>query len=291
MLITIVAGTYFYITCCSECGTTKITEPSTEKISIDQPKATAYPFSIEGGGFEYTANDNYNFRISSPDILIPLTEELTKSVAEVRSFLETDKDNVINVTGFYTSDETNTSAFPNLGLARANAIKNDLASKGISTFQINTMGKRMDGMIPKDGVYWGAAAFGIEEKSDKAEGELNVLYEKIKADPLILYFNTAQASIQLDQTQRQKIADISRYLDKVEGAVANVVGHTDDTGKPNTNMKLGLERANFAKEYLLKNGISDSKIIVTSKGQTEPIENNGTEEGRERNRRTVITLN
>ncbi|WP_339836171.1 OmpA family protein [uncultured Maribacter sp.] len=291
MLITIVAGTYFYITCCSECGAAATTEPTTKQVIIKEPAATAYPFTIDGNGFSYNTNDNYNFNVSSHNILMPLSEELTKGVSGLQGHLETNESNVINITGYYTSDEDNNTAFPNLGLARANTIKNDLASKGISTAQINTSGKLVEEMIAKDGTYWGAASFGIEEKSETADDELKVLYEKINADPLILHFNTAEASISLDAAQRQKVADISRYLDKVNGAKANVVGHTDGTGKASTNMRLGQDRANFAKDYLMKNGIAADKIVATSKGQTEPIASNTTEEGKNKNRRTVITLN
>ena len=56
-------------------------------------------------------------------------------------------------------------------------------------------------------------------------------------------------------------------------------------------MRLGKERAEFAKSYLMKNGIAADKIIVSSKGQSQPIATNATEEGRVKNRRTVITLN
>jgi len=290
MLITIVAGTYFYLTCCSDCATTT-KEPPTEQVIIEEPEATSYPFLIDGDGFTYITNDNYNFNVSSDNILMPLSTELTKGITGVQNHLDLNENNVINVVGYYTGKEDNNTAFPNLGLARANTIKNDLASKGISTVQINTMGKLMDEMIPKDGTYWGAASFGIDEKSDTAESELKELYENINANPLILYFNTAEAAINLDSAQRQKVADISKYLDKVEGSTAKVVGHTDATGKASTNMKLGLDRANFAKSYLLKNGISEEKIITSSKGQTEPIESNTTDEGRDKNRRTVITLN
>jgi outer membrane protein OmpA-like peptidoglycan-associated protein len=291
MLITIVAGTFFYITCCSECGAIATSEPAIEQIIIKEPEATAYHFVIEENGFSYSTNDNYNFKVSSHNILMPLSEELTKGVTGLQNHLESNESNVVNITGFYTSDEENNTAFPNLGLARANNIKNDLAAKGISTAQINTMGKLMDDMIAKDGAYWGAASFGIDEESQTANDDLKALYERINTDPLILYFNTAEASISLNVAQRQKVANISRYLDKVNGAKANVVGHTDGTGKASTNIRLGQERANFAKEYLIKNGIASDKIIATSKGQTEPIAGNTIEEGKDKNRRTVITLN
>ena len=222
---------------------------------------------------------------------MPLSAELTQGVSGLQSHLESNESNVINVTGYYTSEEENNTAFPNLGLARANSIKNDLASKGFSTAQINTHGKLMDEMIPKDGTYWGAASFGLEEKSATADDDLKALYDKIKADPLILHFDTAEASIHLDAEQRQKVADISRYLDKVSDATSSVVGHTDATGKASTNMRLGQDRAEFAKNYLIQNGIAADKIVASSKGQTQPIADNATEEGRVKNRRTVITLN
>jgi outer membrane protein OmpA-like peptidoglycan-associated protein len=291
MLITIVAGTFFYITCCSECSVKATSEPAIEQVIIKEPETTAYPFVIEENGFSYSTNDNYNFKVSSHNIIMPLSEELTKGVTGLQNHLQTNESNVVNITGYYTSDEENNTAFPNLGLARANNIKNDLASKGISTAQINTMGKLIDDMIAKNGTYWGAASFSIDEESQTANDDLKALYERINADPLILYFNTAEASISLNVVQRQKVADISRYLDKVNGAKANVVGHTDGTGKASTNIRLGQERANFAKEYLIKNGIASDIIIATSKVQTEPIESNTIEEGKDKNRRTVITLN
>ena len=273
MLITIVAGTYFYITCCSECSNETSDPPAEEKVIIEELKATAYPFSIKGDSYSFTTNDNYNFNLSSSNILQPLSTEVTNGISGLQAYLGNNKDQILYITGFYTSEEENNSAFPNLGLARANAIKNDLASKGISTTQINTIGQLMNEMIAKDGTYWGPASFSLEKKSETAENELKELYEKINAD------------------QRQKVADISKYLDKVEGSKANVVGHTDATGKASTNMRLGLDRANFAKDYLMKNGITEDKIVTSSKGQTQPIESNDTEEGRNRNRRTVITLN
>ncbi|TDT42023.1 outer membrane protein OmpA-like peptidoglycan-associated protein [Maribacter spongiicola] len=292
MLITIVVGTFIFYNWCSECATPVTpTEPATEKVIVIEPSATSYPFAVDGNGFAYNTNDNYNFNISSHDILMPLSAELTKGVSGLQSHLESNGSNVINVTGYYTSEEENNTAFPNLGLARANSIKNDLASKGFSTAQINTQGKLMDEMTPKDGTYWGAASFGLEEISATEGDDLKALYDKIKADPLVLYFDSAEASIHLDAEQKQKIADISRYLDKVSDATSSVVGHTDATGQASTNMRLGQDRAEFAKNYLMQNGIAADKIIATSKGQTQPIATNATEEGRVKNRRTVITLN
>ncbi|WP_299434261.1 OmpA family protein [uncultured Maribacter sp.] len=291
IIITILAGIYFYITCCSECGTAVKEEPAKQAIVPAEPTATSYPFAFSDGDYAFNENDNYNFNLSGSEILMPLSTKVEAGIASLKSFLGENASKVINITGYYKSDETNDSAFPNLGLARANAVKNHLVANGISSTQINTFGSLKDEMVDKDNVYLGPVAYGLDSKSENADDELKALYEKIKANPLVLHFNTAQASINLNAEQRQKVADISRYLDKVDGASANVVGHTDNTGNRNTNIGLGQERADFGKAYLIKNGISGDKINTSSKGPDSPVATNATQEGRAENRRTVITLN
>lgn len=290
MLITILAGTYFYISYCSECATTAVEEPPQESVVIEQPASTSYPFAIRDGDFSYEVNDNYNFNVSSSTILMPISDGIATGINRLQTYLAEQDGKVINVTGFYKSDESNSSAFPNLGLARAVAVKNNMVSQGVSSAKINTISKLMDEMVPKDNILYGPVSMDINEQSETAEEELSALLEKIQENPLVLYFNTAEASINLDQEQRQKVADISRYIDKVKNSTVSIVGHTDNTGQVNTNMKLGLDRANFAKEYLIENGIPAEKINTSSKGQSDPIAENTTEEGKSKNRRTVVTL-
>ena len=292
MLITILAGMYFYITCCSSCGTSIEEAPIKETVIAPvTPEATSYPFAFSDGEYAYNENDNYNFNVSNSSILMPLSQKVTDGVGSLKTFLAENAGKVINLTGYYRGDETNNSAFSNLGLARANAAKNHMVENGISSTQINTMGKLMDDMVSKDDMFLGPIAYGLGDKSADAEDEMKALYDKITADPLVLYFETNQASINLSAEQRQKISDISRYLDKVEGSSCNVVGHTDNVGRRAGNIKLGQGRADFGKSYLSKNGISAAKINTSSKGPDVPAESNSTEEGRSKNRRTVVTLN
>lgn len=292
-LITILAGTYFYVSYCSSCGglAKDGAEPLAAPISAETPKPTSFPFAFGNGAFTYETNDNYNFNLSSYSILMPLSDKVLTGLEGLKAFLENNANQVATITGYYTQEESNHSAYPNLGLARANAVKNHMVSQGIPSASLNTQGMLMDSMVADNGIFLGPVAYGMGEASMDAEAELKALYDKIKADPLVLYFSTAEASISLTAEQRQKVADISRYLDKVADATVNVTGHTDNTGLAATNMKLGLDRANFAKSYLMQNGIDQAKVITSSKGPSEPLESNATEDGRAKNRRTVITLN
>ncbi len=291
ILITILAGTYFYITCCSSCGATVKEEPVKEAVVPVTPEATSYPFAFSDGEYAYNENDNYNFNVSSSSILMPLSQKVTDGITSLKVFLAENAGKAINITGYYKNDETNDSAFPNLGLARANAVKNHLVENGISSTQINTFGKLMGEMVVKDNVYLGPVEYNLAGEAADAKDELKALYDKITANPLVLYFETNQASINLSAEQRQKVADISRYLDKVEGATCSVIGHTDNVGRRGPNIRLGQGRADFGKAYLVKNGIAAAKIAATSKGPDVPTESNATEAGRSKNRRTVVTLN
>ncbi|ASV30364.1 OmpA family protein [Maribacter cobaltidurans] len=291
MLITIIAGTYFFINYCSECGSSALEEPSQEPMVGEEIKSTSYPFAFSDGDFSYEVKDNYNFNVSSSSILMPLATGIGTGISQLKAYFLENGNKVINVIGYYASNEENNTAYPNLGLARANAVKNNLVEQGIPSAQINTSSTLMDEMVPKDGIYYGPMAYNVDIRSENADEELSALFDKINADPLVLYFNTAEASINLDMEQRQKVADISRYLDKVAEATVSITGHTDNTGMAETNMKLGMDRANFAKDYFIRNGISTDRITTSSKGQEEPIVDNATEEGKGKNRRTVVTLN
>jgi len=90
---------------------------------------------------------------------------------------------------------------------------------------------------------------------------------------------------------RRKVADIVRYCDNVENSKIDAVGYTDNVGSNDKNLVLGQERADFAKAYLVSNGIPAERIISTSKGATSPIGDETTAEGKAKNRRTVVTIN
>ena len=69
-----------------------------------------------------------------------------------------------------------------------------------------------------------------------------------------------------------------------------VSGHTDNVGKAQNNLVLSKNRANALKTYLISKGIEAERIHTEWFGQTKPIANNGTEAGRQKNRRVEMTI-
>jgi len=113
---------------------------------------------------------------------------------------------------------------------------------------------------------------------------------KLNADPLIFYFNPGSNTVDADNGQRAKIEKLAGYLKNAGNAGIEITGHTDNTGPYGVNMKLGLERAMSAKDYLVRSGIQESVITTTSLGPDNPVAGNDSPEGRAKNRRAVIMI-
>lgn len=275
------------------------TVPNDQNAVAAQEAATSMGFNLRGtdGNFVFTSNDNFNFNSSDFSIITPVSGQVNEGIGKLKAYFEANgnADKLIDITGYYDSEETNTSAFQNLGLARSTAIKNYFVDQGISSNRINTYGALRDSLVPDGTIYRGPASYTILAQAigdkEASEAAMKEVGDAIKKDPLVLYFEYSEASVTLTEEQRQKIGDINRYLDKVEGASITIEGHTDSEGAEITNDRLGLERAQFAKAYLQNNGIASTKINTVSKGEHNPIASNETEEGRAKNRRAVITIN
>jgi outer membrane protein OmpA-like peptidoglycan-associated protein len=84
-----------------------------------------------------------------------------------------------------------------------------------------------------------------------------------------------------------KIANILKTYDKT---VIHVVGHTDSTGSADYNQGLSERRASSVSSYIEQNGVPASRVREEGRGLREPIADNGSPEGRSKNRRVDIVL-
>ena len=67
-------------------------------------------------------------------------------------------------------------------------------------------------------------------------------------------------------------------------------GHTDDVGTEKSNLALSEARAKAVYDYLVSGGIEPSRLSYTGMGETQPIADNNTPEGRKQNRRTEFKV-
>lgn len=69
-----------------------------------------------------------------------------------------------------------------------------------------------------------------------------------------------------------------------------VTGNTDAIGSERYNEKLGQDRADQAKAYLVSKGVAESRIVARTQGEKDPVAPNTTDNGRATNRRVLVML-
>ncbi|MDR6763432.1 outer membrane protein OmpA-like peptidoglycan-associated protein [Flavobacterium sp. 2755] len=293
--LVIILGTILYIKFCCNC------DAAQPNAAVEKAPPTAIkndnfvPFIINGSGFEFQTNDNFKFLKNNPVAIQPISDSISIGIEKLKTFLVSNPKQKVTITGYSTSDETNTTKFENLGLARANDVKNYFVSKGLASSQLDTKGEIINSWKTNADTLIGPveyefAAIGTTSADTTSTDEWSTLKEKINANPLILHFNTNKSSFNLNEEEQQKVDDISKYLKNVKNTSVLVVGHSDNVGNRDLNIELAQKRADFSKNYLIKNGIEASRIETESKGPDEPIGDNATTEGKASNRRTVITI-
>jgi OOP family OmpA-OmpF porin len=70
----------------------------------------------------------------------------------------------------------------------------------------------------------------------------------------------------------------------------SIDGYTDNVGSDASNQKLSENRAGAVKKYLVKQGIDESRLIITGHGEADPVADNKTAAGRQKNRRVEMKL-
>jgi OOP family OmpA-OmpF porin len=86
---------------------------------------------------------------------------------------------------------------------------------------------------------------------------------------------------------------LNTFADKLkQKANWNLVldGHTDNVGDEDANLLLSKNRVEAVKSYLISKGISENRIKVNYFGETKPIADNNTSEGRQKNRRVEFKI-
>lgn len=298
ILITIILGTWLYLRCCSKCATEgvqddAVIESDGSVVTADEPEKSAafYQFGFAGAGMDYHTSDNFMFLKTGFKHLDPLSDSINIGMGKLKTFLAENPNQKLRITGYAQQSEKNTSSFPNLGYARANNVKNYFISQGIPASKLQAKGELVGLLQTDQDTVLGAVDYALfEADPEKNALAMEALKVTINEAPLTLHFKTNQTQIELSTAQRQKMADIVRYMGNVPGAQLIVVGHTDNTGNRENNIRLGQKRAEFIKSYLVSLGIANEQVISTSKGPDEPIADNSTEEGRAQNRRTAVSI-
>lgn len=96
-------------------------------------------------------------------------------------------------------------------------------------------------------------------------------------------------STELTEQAKTTLAPVAEYLNQRPEIKVDVIGYTDSTGSAKYNQKLSEQRAQAASDYLESKGVDKSRVTTIGKGEENPIADNSTIEGREKNRRIEVS--
>lgn len=131
----------------------------------------------------------------------------------------------------------------------------------------------------------------LAEPMDMNNVTLNVLIDGIAQNGRVaiydIYFDTGKSEVKDESTYALKT--IADYLKNNSGQKFLIVGHTDNTGDFDANIKLASDRAEAVKQKLIADyNIPAEQLKTYGVGSTSPQMSNSTEDGKERNRRVEL---
>ena len=154
---------------------------------------------------------------------------------------------------------------------------------------LKSTGTRIDRMssdVKKAGSKSAAAAARADEAYDLAQGQLH--YTVVLSE-VAGHFGFDGAS--LTDAARARLDDVAKKMKHEAKIYLEIEGHTDSTGTENYNLGLGMRRAESARHYLnKKHGLPLHRMSVTSYGETQPVTDNASKEGRAKNRRVEVRV-
>lgn len=147
----------------------------------------------------------------------------------------------------------------------------------------------------------GGAAGGVignqmDKQAKKIEEEIPGAEVKRIDDGIVVTFDE-NSEVRFASSKHDITAESAKALDKLIAVLTEypdtnivITGNTDSTGGDEMNMKLSERRASSVASYLKGKGISGARITTKGLGETAPIADNSTKEGRSKNRRVDIVI-
>jgi outer membrane protein OmpA-like peptidoglycan-associated protein len=87
-----------------------------------------------------------------------------------------------------------------------------------------------------------------------------------------------------------KLAKLAGIIQAHPGLHLAIEGHTDNVGSDETNMKLSQQRADAVRDFLINQGLAPDTVTAVGMGKADPVADNSTADGRQKNRRVEIIV-
>ncbi len=103
-----------------------------------------------------------------------------------------------------------------------------------------------------------------------------------------IFFDSGKATLKPESNE--ELNNVVKLLNNSPKMEIEISGHTDNVGSDAFNLKLSDDRANAVMNYIVSQGIAQSRITAKGYGESKPIATNDTDEGKQTNRRVEFTI-
>ena len=132
----------------------------------------------------------------------------------------------------------------------------------------------------------------LEMQINSVGDSMNVQINPVKKGEVFIMKNMffATNKTRILSISEQSLQDLFMYLERNPEVRIRIIGHTDNIGKDAANQKLSEGRAKAVRDDLIERGVAPERIQSEGRGESQPIDTNDTEEGRQNNRRVEIEI-
>lgn len=146
--------------------------------------------------------------------------------------------------------------------------------------------------VSKEGYLFHSENFSLVNYTSMQPYRLDVKLKKLKPGANVVlnnvFFNSN--SFDLLPNSKAELNKLAQLMINNPNVKIEIGGHTDDVGNDAANLTLSENRAKSVVAFLVKNGISEDRVSAKGYGETMPIAENNSEEGRAKNRRTEFKI-
>jgi OmpA-OmpF porin, OOP family len=129
----------------------------------------------------------------------------------------------------------------------------------------------------------------LEVEAMKQEVTSDDILNALNTDGRIaLYINFETGKSEIKPESKKAIDEITAMLKANPALKVSIEGHTDNVGNSQSNQTLSENRAKAVMNEIVSNGIDKTRLVSKGWGQTKPIDDNKTEEGKAKNRRVEV---
>ncbi|QNJ98695.1 hypothetical protein ALE3EI_2150 [Constantimarinum furrinae] len=254
---------------------------SSEKRLSESISKTALKATTAEDDILFLYPEGISINKNSPEIYVP--ESAKDFKYRLNSYLIEHPDMELHILSLYSATENIQS--PNLGIQRGNKIKQLLMEIGIprNKIVVKPIIKEID--FDHKGNYENSISF-LFKPLDQAR--LATLKSRIP-EPVTIYPKYSSSGILVNEELTNLLAQVIRIVQEKPDITIEITGHTDNVGNDTDNYIAGLDYARQVRWYLITKGNLDRKqVIASSKGESDPIDTNNSQRGREANRRIEV---